>query len=217
MKTLIIMLFLGILRVDPAYSDEILHAEFLGNAAFRITDNDMTLFTDFPYESGTFGYMEYDPSELVLRTQAFCIFTHAHADHFAPALLGKVGCTVIGPESVLKSATSQKAIALSEKIDLPNMSIFPVKTEHGKDHFSYRVVWHGKSLYFTGDTDSIDELKQQAPMDVLFITPWLLEKAQASQALPKTSKIIIYHHRTGESVDACSQCVVPSQGQNFTF
>jgi hypothetical protein len=37
-----------------------LTATFIGNMAFAITDGATTLYTDFPYESGVFGYMAYD-------------------------------------------------------------------------------------------------------------------------------------------------------------
>ena len=44
-----------------------LSARFIGNAAFEITDGEFTLLTDFPYQSGAFGYMTYDPAEVARR------------------------------------------------------------------------------------------------------------------------------------------------------
>ena len=41
-----------------------LTARFIGNMAFAITDGKTTLYTDFPYESGAFGYMSYDFASL---------------------------------------------------------------------------------------------------------------------------------------------------------
>ncbi|MCI0415294.1 hypothetical protein L0222_21180, partial [bacterium] len=39
---------------------EELEFRFIGNMAFAISDGKVTLYTDFPYESGAFGYMKYD-------------------------------------------------------------------------------------------------------------------------------------------------------------
>jgi len=195
-----------------------LHAEFIGNEAFRITDGNVTLFTDFPYESGAFGYMKYDDSKLQAVDHSYCLFTHAHSDHFNAALLSKIGCTVIGPESVLTLAKGSRTIALSKEIDLNELTITPMKTDHGvAEHYSYLVEWHGKRLYFSGDTESTSELKSLHSVDVLFVTPWLWKLAQAQNALPAAKRMIIYHHRAGEKVDSCSRCIVPTQAQAFDF
>ena len=37
-----------------------LEIRFIGNAAFELTDGRTTLLVDFPYESGTGGFMAYD-------------------------------------------------------------------------------------------------------------------------------------------------------------
>ncbi len=44
------------LRRPPAAPAK-LQAQFIGNMAFAITDGKTALYTDFPYESGAFGYM----------------------------------------------------------------------------------------------------------------------------------------------------------------
>jgi L-ascorbate metabolism protein UlaG (beta-lactamase superfamily) len=106
-----------------------LQARFLGNAAFEISDGETTLLTDFPYRSGAFGYMEYDPSELRARPRSVCLITHAHADHFDASLVAKVGCRVVGP-----------ALPAAETVRLEGITIQPVKTGHaGAAHFSYLV------------------------------------------------------------------------------
>lgn len=195
-----------------------LHAEFIGNEAFRITDGTTTLFSDFPYESGAFGYMKYDESKLQPVERSYCLFTHGHSDHFAPGLISKIGCTVIGPQSVLMLAKGARTIAPSQKISLPEFTVTPFKTDHdATEHYSYLVEWHGKRLYFSGDTESTAELKSQHSVDVLFITPWLLKYAQAQNALPRAKQMFVYHHHTGEKVESCSKCIVPSQDQQFDF
>ena len=48
-------------RIRKLLSAEI---EFIGNAAFRITDGTTTLLTDFPYRSGASGYMSYEAADI---------------------------------------------------------------------------------------------------------------------------------------------------------
>ncbi|MGH9317886.1 MAG: MBL fold metallo-hydrolase [Thermoanaerobaculia bacterium] len=191
-----------------------LHARFLGNAAVEITDGTFTLLTDFPYQSGAFGYMTYDPALVAPRPHSACLFTHAHADHFEPDLVGRIGCSVVGPASVESRARGVKVIPLAAKIRLAPLTITPVRTSHGsEEHDSYLVEWNGLRLYFTGDTDDLAELRGQRRLDALFITPWLLARARAAGALPAAKKVVIYHHRDGERVDGCEACIVPRQGQ----
>ncbi len=37
---------------------------FIGNMAFHVTDGQDVLLTDFPYESGAFGYMKWEPRDV---------------------------------------------------------------------------------------------------------------------------------------------------------
>ena len=47
------------------------------------------------------------------------------------------------------------------------------------------------------------------------LTPWLLAKARATGSLPTARKIIIIHHRSGERIEGCNSCLIPSRGQTF--
>ena len=195
---------LVLLLATATTAGPVLSARFLGNAAFELSDGEATLLTDFPYRSGAFGYMEYDPKELSARPHSICLITHAHADHFEASLVAKIGCRLVDPA----------AAAGGEDIRLQGITIKPVRTEHaGIAHFSYLVEWKGLRLYFTGDTESTVELARQGPLDALFITPWLLEAARAANALPDTPRVIVYHHQAGEKVPAGPGGIVPRQGQ----
>jgi len=200
----------------PASPSPVLHARFIGNAAVEITDGSFTLLTDFPYQSGSFGYMTYDSAELYPRSNSVCLFTHAHADHFAPPLVRKIGCAVIGPVSVSSSVGRLKVLPLEPTISIGPLVVTPVRTDHGSEpHDSYRVNWKGLSIYFTGDTESASELSRQGRLDALFITPWLLAKARAAGLLPEASLVVVYHHRAGEKIEPCPSCLIPRQGQSF--
>ena len=71
---------------------------FIGIAAVMVTDGTRTLMSDFPYESGAFGYMTYDKAAVRPVGEVALLVTHAHRDHFLPSLL---------------SGTTWKIIALS--------------------------------------------------------------------------------------------------------
>jgi hypothetical protein len=192
------------------------HARFIGNAAVEITDGSYTLLTDFPYESGAFGYMTYDSAEVHPRSRSVCLFTHGHADHFAPSLVGRIGCAVIGPTSVTSKVAGLEVLPLEPTISIGPLVVTPVRTDHGSEpHESYLVKWRGLSVYFTGDTDSAAELSRPGRLDALFITPWLLARARAAGLLPPAARIVVYHHRPGEKIEPCPSCLVPRQGQSF--
>src|SRR5262249_49535291 len=64
----------------------LLTARFIGNMAFAITDGKTTLYSDYPYEPGAFGYMSYDFAKEPKAADCLCLITHGHRDHFDPAL-----------------------------------------------------------------------------------------------------------------------------------
>lgn len=205
----------ALFAVSVCAAAETLSARFLGNEAFEIRGGGATLLTDFPYQSGAFGYMEYDKAELRQREHSLCLFTHAHADHFDASLAAKIGCKVFGPPSVLARAPKDSALAAGTSVRFADFTITPIRTDHGAEpHFSYLVEWTGLRLYFTGDTESTSELAKQGPLDALFISPWLLAEARASRSLPAAGRIVVYHHQAGEKVPDCSgSCLIPRQGQ----
>jgi glyoxylase-like metal-dependent hydrolase (beta-lactamase superfamily II) len=208
-------LVLLLLAASASGTAETLSARFLGNEAFEIRGGDTTLLTDFPYQSGAFGYMEYDRSELRERKDSLCLITHAHADHFDASLAAKIGCKVLAPPSVLARVPKDRALAAGTTVRFGEATIIPIRTDHGAEpHFSYLVEWAGLRLYFTGDTEKSAELAKQGSLDALFISPWLLSSARAAGRLPPATRIVVYHHQAGEKVPDCSgSCLVPQQGQ----
>src|SRR6185295_719368 len=77
-----------------------LQAQFIGNMAFAITDGKTALYTDFPYESGAFGYMSYDFAKVPKAPGSLCLYTHGHRDHFDAALFAKMDAKAIAPPKV---------------------------------------------------------------------------------------------------------------------
>lgn len=202
-----------------------LEARFIGNMAYAISDGTVTLFTDFPYESGYSRYMTYDAREIRSRTpRSLALITHRHRDHWEPALFSVTDWSVIGPADVVSSAAATRVVrALPVAPELQSMTfegiaIDALPTPHAKiGHYSYLVTWHGLRLYFTGDTDDDEALLSAKNLDVAFVSPWLFQRALKSGRPIDARRIVIYHQESGQaSVPGCSgACSVPKQGDTL--
>ena len=205
-----------VLAFMRAAKAESLHFRFIGNQAFEITDGETTLLSDFPYQPGYAGYMTYPDKQIYRRENAVCLITHRHLDHFDPTLVEQLGCTLVAPKEVTRKLPDVPSIDLEDEVRFGPIRIQPVRTPHrGLEHYSYRVTWHGRTLYFVGDTESDEALVENSDVDVLFVTPWLANSTlRAGKQLPGEKKVI-YHHRASERVRGCRDCVVPKQGDSF--
>jgi L-ascorbate metabolism protein UlaG (beta-lactamase superfamily) len=192
-----------------------LQFQFIGNAAVSITDGRTTLLVDFPYQSGAMGYMTYDSSTVQIQGTVACLFTHSHRDHFMPELI-KDDWVVLGPAQVLREVPARQTIPFSKTMQYKDITIHAIQSAHSNvEHFSYHVSWHGKRIFFTGDTSSISAAAQQAGLDVLFIAPWQYRQFAAMGRPLGAQKVVIYHHKIGEKLPPCEECLVPEQGEMF--
>ena len=200
-----------------------LTARFIGNMAFAISDGRTTLFTDFPYEPGAFGYMDYDFASIQMPPtgDALCLITHGHRDHFDAALFAKMPAKIIAPPSLeagLVGVPADRILPFGPKIGFRDITIEPVKTPHGDiEHFSYLVTWHNRRLYFTGDTDRFDDLVSRSGLDAAFVSPWLLRAIAEKGQHVDARRVIVYHHKAGETVPAFPKAVVPKQGETLAL
>lgn len=202
----------------PLLSAPALEARFIGNMAFAITDGQVTLMTDFPYESGYSRYMTYPPTELRSGTATtLSLITHRHADHWEPALFAKTTWSVAGPVDVIASAPAYRVVPLTGQTEFGPIRIEPLETPHARvGHYSYIVTWHGKRLYFSGDTESPASVLAAPRLDAAFISPWIYRAVQAKGGRIDARRIVIYHHESGERVDGCTApCLVPRQGETI--
>ncbi len=211
---LVLFIFLiSFFQIDMASSKSI-EAQFIGNEAFRITDGNFTLVTDFPYESGIYGYMEYNFNFAGTVKNVLALITHRHLDHFAPLLFTEQNWKIIGPKEVTQQLERNKVIKMAKVMTYGPINVTPRKTTHANtEHYSYLVKWHGKSLFFTGDTEDMETLKALPVLDALFITPWFYRKAKMNDMLPDAKKIIIYHHQENDIVPDCRGCIIPLQDE----
>jgi len=199
-----------------------LTARFIGNMAFAITDGTTTLFTDFPYESGAFGYMSYDFASVPQPGpgDALCLITHGHRDHFDAGLFAKMppGTKIVAPPTLAATLPADRVLPFGARIVYHDLTIEPVRTPHGDvEHFSYLVTWHGRRLYFTGDTDRYDDLVSRHGLDDAFVSPWLLAAIVRNGKSIDARRVIVYHHKANEAVARLPSAfvVVPRQGESL--
>ena len=195
-----------------------LQAQFIGNMAFAITDGKTALYTDFPYESGAFGYMSYDFAKVPKAPGSLCLFTHGHRDHFDAALFAKMDAKAIAPPKVAAMLPPARVIPFAPKMTYRDIAIEAFPTPHGDaDHASYLVEWHGVRLYFTGDTDSADQLLAMKNLDYAFVSPWLIGKIAQQKGRIDAKTVICYHHKTGDKVPELQDRIVPQPGATLSL
>ena len=191
-----------------------IQAQFIGNMAFAITDGKTVIYTDFPYESGAFGYMTYDFAKVPKAPGSLFLFTHGHKDHFDAGLLAKMDGKIIAPPKVAATLPAARVIPFAPKMTYRDITIEAFATPHGDaDHASYLVTWHGIRLYFTGDTDSADQLLAMKNLDYAFVSPWLLGSVAQKKARIDARTVICYHHRAEDkAIPDIQNRIVPRPG-----
>lgn len=194
-----------------------IEARFIGNMAFAISDGAATVVTDFPYQSGYSGYMTYGAQDIRSTTAAtLALISHRHADHWDRALFEKTGWKAAGPDDVVAALPAARVVALSPHGTFGPVQIERLETPHaGIGHYSYVLTWHGRRLYFSGDTESIEHLVALRDLDVAFVSPWLY-RSVVRRGRIDARRVVIYHHTAGEAVPECREgCLVPRQGQTI--
>lgn len=202
-KSYLISIALLFILSTFGYAQEI-KVKFIGNCGLELTDGESTIYMDFPYKSGAHKYMEYDLSEIdSIRENATFIFTHKHSDHFSNPILKKVLRTKkgesFGPWNINELSNCGKAIS--------DFTIEAFKTKHlfTLKHYSYLITWHGKKLYFSGDTESADTFLKMIEIDAAFVPAWiisdLIEKDKIKESGEIAKQIIIYHIGPRDSIN----------------
>ena len=219
MKRSVPTVLAALLFAAPASAEPVLTATFIGNEAFAITDGTVTLVSDFPYQSGYSLYMEYDPAALEIEGEVVALITHRHADHFDPGLFRATDWWIVAPREITDGISKSRVIPMSDQVEFLGIRMERVPTPHSTtEHFSYLVTWHGRSMYFFGDTETADEfLALGKDVDVVFMTPWVLRPLALDGIDIPAKQIIIYHQQVGEPLPQCDKCRALKQGESFTL
>jgi L-ascorbate metabolism protein UlaG (beta-lactamase superfamily) len=216
MKFLLIVV--AVLTHASAQPAPVLRARFIGQMAFEISDGTTTLMTDFPYQAGYVGAADFAPREIVAGTaETLALITHKHPDHWEPSLFRHTKWKVLGPADATSAAPADRIVPLSSRVAFGSAVIEPLETPHARiGHYSYLVTWHGRRLYFTGDTDNSERLLATKNLDVAFVSPWLYQSIAKSGGRIDARRVVIYHHSRDQQVAGCRDaCVVPRLGETL--
>lgn len=184
-------LVLFISQHSLAQSSEI-KIKFIGNCGLHLSDGLTNIYTDFPYKSGAYNYMEYDDAQLdSIPEDAIFIFTHKHADHYSRKAL----------KHSLKHKNGRKygkwnikaLKKLSETIPDFNIEVYQTKHRFSFSHYSYLITWHGKKIFLSGDTESAETIGNVNGIDWAFIPYWILNDAKDNNITIDAKMKVLYH------------------------
>lgn len=167
--------------------------KYIGNCAYRIKLDSVEIFTDFPYKSGSYGYMEYNMDSVDLtKPNQYLLFTHQHKDHYDGKLVRKSGKTKITP-LMSKSKKNKYLKELEEKYGI-RITYFKTHHRYSVKHRSLAIEWKGKKIFIFGDTEKdFPDYLDQNQIDLLIIAPWQVTKLKMQNQHYVIRNIAVYH------------------------
>ena len=178
--------------------------KWLGHAAFQIKGKDKIAYIDLGE-----GAKPSDKADLVL-------ITHSHWDHFDPKVIERVmkaDTLVIAPKDCAqKLKVKIKSVEPGESLKVGDLEFRAVHAYNVKRFRSPGVPFHpkgfgvgyvliidGKSIYHTGDTDLIPEMKELKGVDIAILPTgdtYTMDNTEAAEAVVIINpKIVIPMHR----------------------
>lgn len=216
---LLLLLFLaGVMNAQNS-----IDVKFIGNCGLYLSDGVTHIYTDFPYESGAYGYMTYEPTAInEIRKNAFFIFTHKHADHFSRKVFRKIVKETEGKK--FTQWKGRRLLRTTQAMANIEVQIFKTKHRFSVKHNSYLITWNGKRIFLSGDTESSEAIAKVKNIDWAFVPPWLLVDAKERGVDIDAKMIGVYHLYPYEIEDAINEWknvshVIPfvKQGQSVTI
>lgn len=198
----------------PTPDAGVVQMRYIANSGFEITDGSFTLLVDFPYQSGAYGYMAFDPRELHVRRGSVCLFTHRHADHFEASSVESIGCMVAGPPKVLEAVGETLRMEGGPEWSLGGARVQCLRTEHGDvEHCSYLIDWLQRSILITGDVENLSWISAlQVNPDTVVLPSWLAAEASRVRERFPGAGVVISHHKEDEELPDCGGCLIPQRG-----
>jgi len=189
-RLLIIIFFIFSFSLSNAQNS--IKVKFIGNCGLHLTDGLTNIYVDFPYVSGAYGYMKYNPLQIdSIKNNAIFLFTHKHKDHYSKKIVKSILKNKSG-----KSFTQWKSRKLVKHFEsFPNITIEVFKTKHrfSLRHKSYLITWNGKRIYLSGDTEDSITIGSIQNIDWAFLPPWILDDAKEKNIKIDANKIGLYH------------------------
>jgi ribonuclease BN (tRNA processing enzyme) len=166
--------------------------KFIGNCGLYLTDGKMNIYIDFPYKSGAFKYMKFEKAELYsIKENSIFIFTHKHPDHYSGKNMRR---TLRNKQGKKYGKWNLKQL---EKLsnDTGDFSIQAIETKHkfSLKHYSYLITWHGRRLYFSGDTETSDTVLTFKNLDWAFVPYWIMIDINKKNVQIDSEMIGVYH------------------------
>lgn len=190
-KIIVILVLIGNISIGISQTNEI-KIKFIGNCGLYLTDGKANLYVDFPYKSGAYGYMKYNPLEIdSIKENAIFLFTHRHADHYSKKILNKIKNK--HRDKVYGNWNIRKFRDLEDSIDDFKIEVFKTKHLFSLKHYSYLITWHGKKIFFSGDTETADTIATIKDIDWAFVPYWIMLDAKEKKLKIDTQKFGIYH------------------------
>ena len=161
-----------------------MEVQWLGHAGVKVSSGGSTLYID-PSEMDYVGpaakrlTAKLEPGDAIL-------FTHGHDDHCATGTFKKLmkqGTVLVGPAGCSdKAGRAMRVVAPGDETSVGPFSIkatqaYNIKRERSPGTpfhprgtgVGYVVIADGKSMYHTGDTEPIPEMREVGPVDAAFI------------------------------------------------
>lgn len=183
---------------------------------FRIRTEKTTVIVD----PGFLGSLEDQHFTAEVLTKADLILvSHAHFDHLNPQLLELLvhkETIICGPKSclgktslpltVVKAGETHRLLDVEVKVveayNTPEGHSHP-KNHHPGDSVGYVFRINGKTFYFAGDTDLIDEMKDLGPIDVAMLPiggTYVMDAGEAVEAAKriKPNLVLAMHQMTSD-------------------
>jgi len=181
-----------------------LEIRFIGNAAFELTDGRTTLLVDFPYESGSGGFMTYDSAAVRPRGRVLALFTHRHSDHFDRDALLERGWPAYGPAEVLALLPPDRVFSRSDSVAFGAFRVVRIPERHLRhadlENVAFLVTWRGRRIYHSGDTVDPADLQAMPELDVALVQENLLcWMAQQRGARVPAREVVAFHFFSGAS------------------
>jgi len=190
-KLLLVVLFASSFNLGYSQSNQI-KIEFIGNCGLHLTDGKSNIYFDFPYKSGAFGYMKYNSNEIdSINENAIFIFTHKHPDHYSKRILKHVLRKRKG--KAYGNGRTKKFEQLNTSIEDFKIEVFKTKHRFSFKHHSYLITWHGKRIYFSGDTETSETIAKVKDIDWAFVPVWIITDAKEKNISIDAKKFGIYH------------------------
>ena len=171
--------------------------QWLGHASFKITSGDAAVYID-PWKL-----------EEAKKDGTVVLVSHSHYDHYSAKDIAKVSgaeTKLTGSADVIKQEGKGQAVKAGETIEAGDVNVTgvaaynPAKQFHPKSNgwLGFVVEVGGKRIYYSGDTDVIEEMKELGEIDAALLAvggKYTMDSKEAAEAAGyiKPKVAIPYH------------------------